>query len=65
MARKFKELEARMSPEAIRASDATHLSLKEAIELEELRDAQRVTQHPLATTPNVDQPVVSKFTTQD
>src|SRR6266567_4723937 len=61
MARKFKELEAKMTPEAIRASDATYLRLKESMALEELRDALRMTQQELATTLNVDQSAVSKL----
>ena len=44
MARKFKELEAKMSPEAIRTSDATYHGLKQSMALEELRDALRMTQ---------------------
>ena len=61
MARKFKELEARMSPEAIRTSDTTHRRLKESMALEELRDALRMTQQELAQSLNVDQSAVSKL----
>ena len=39
MARKFSELEAKMSPEAMTVSDATHRRLKESMVLEEPRDA--------------------------
>jgi len=49
MARKFRELEAKMSPEALRASDAAYRCLKGAMALEELRDALRMTQKELAT----------------
>ena len=61
MARKFKELEARMSPEAIRASDATYRGLKQSMALEELRDALRMTQQELAQALNVDQSAISKL----
>lgn len=61
MARKFKELEAKMSPEAIRVSDLMYTHLKESMALEELRDALRMTQQELAQTLNVDQSAVSKL----
>ena len=61
MARKFKELEARMSPEAIRTSDATYHGLKQSMALEELRDALRMTQQELAQALNVDQSAISKL----
>lgn len=61
MARKFKELEAGMSPEAISASDTIHARLKESMALEELRDALRMTQQELAQTLQVDQSAVSKL----
>src|SRR5208283_3247374 len=61
MARRFKELEARMSPEATVASDVTHRRLKDAMALEELRDALRMTQQELATSLNVDQSAISKL----
>ena len=61
MARKFKELEARMTPEAMRTSDAVYHRLKESMALEELRDALRMTQQELAQTLNVDQSAVSKL----
>ncbi len=54
MARKFKELEAAMSPEAIQASDREYHRLKESMALEELRDALRMTQQELAQALNVD-----------
>jgi DNA-binding XRE family transcriptional regulator len=61
MARKFRELEAEMSPEAIQTSDATYHRLKESMALEELRDALRLTQQELAQTLNVDQSAISKL----
>jgi predicted transcriptional regulator len=61
MARKFRELEARMSPEAMTSSDATYRRLKESMALEELRDALRMTQKELAASLNVDQSAISKL----
>jgi predicted transcriptional regulator len=61
MARKFRELEARMSADAIAASGAIHARLKESMALEELRDALRMTQQELAQTLQVDQSAVSKL----
>jgi len=61
MARKFRELEAKMSPEALRASDAAYRCLKGAMALEELRDALRMTQKELATALKVDQSAISKL----
>lgn len=61
MARKFKELEARMPAEAIAASNTVYTRLKESMALDELRDALRMTQQELAQTLNVDQSAVSKL----
>src|SRR5450759_5830700 len=61
MARKFRELEARMSSEASTTSNAIHHRLKESIALEDLRDALRMTQQELAQTLNVDHSAVSKL----
>src|SRR5450759_3682378 len=61
MAHKFSELEARMSPESIKASDEIYHRLKETMALEELRDALRMTQKELAQTLNVDQSAISKL----
>jgi predicted transcriptional regulator len=61
MARKFRELEAGMSAEAITTSDTIYNRLKETMALEELRDALRMTQQELARTLNVDQSAISKL----
>jgi DNA-binding XRE family transcriptional regulator len=61
MARKFRELEAGMSAEAIAASEKIRTRLKKTMALEELRDAMRMTQQELAQTLNVDQSAVSKL----
>ena len=61
MARKFRELEAKMSTEALTASDATYRRLKESMALEELREALRMTQKELAASLNVDQSAISKL----
>jgi predicted transcriptional regulator len=61
MARKFKELESKMSPKAVQDSDAEYHRLKESMALEELRDALRLTQQELARALNVDQSAVSKL----
>ena len=61
MARKFRELEATMSSEAITASDTIYKRLKESMALEELRAALRMTQQELAQTLTVDQSAVSKL----
>lgn len=61
MARKFAELESRMSAQAIRSSNITFRRLKKAMALEELRDARRMTQQQLAEALKVDQSAVSKL----
>ena len=61
MARKFRELEAGMSSEALATSDTIYHRLKETMALEELRDALRMTQRELAQTLNVDQSAISKL----
>ena len=61
MARKFEELEAKMSRDAIARSDARYMELKADMALEELRDALRLTQQQLAKTLNVDQSAISKL----
>jgi transcriptional regulator with XRE-family HTH domain len=61
MVGKFKELEAKMSPEAIARSDVRYVELKADMALEELRGALRLTQQQLAKTLNVDQSAISKL----
>ena len=61
MARKFRELEARMSPAAVTASEEIYSRLKGTMALDELRDALRMTQQELAQTLKVDQSAVSKL----
>jgi transcriptional regulator with XRE-family HTH domain len=61
MARKFEELEAKMSRQAIARSDSRCAELKADMALEELRDALRLTQQQLAKTLNVDQSAISKL----
>jgi DNA-binding XRE family transcriptional regulator len=61
MARKFKELEAKMAAETIAVSDVIYDRLKETMALEELRDALRMTQKEIAQTLHVDQSAVSKL----
>jgi len=61
MARKFKELEARMTPESIERSNTTYKRLKQDMALEELRNALRLTQQQLAETLEVDQSAISKL----
>ena len=61
MARKFRELEAKMTPGAIADSDAVYRRLKESMALEELRDALRMTQQELAQILHVDQSALSKL----
>jgi len=61
MARKFKELEARMPPASVARSDATYKQLKQDMALEEVRNALRLTQQQLAKTLKVDQSAISKL----
>lgn len=61
MARKFKELEAKMAPESIERSNAAYRQLKQDMALEELRNALRLTQQQLAETLQVDQSAISKL----
>jgi transcriptional regulator with XRE-family HTH domain len=61
MARKFKELEARMSPASVARSNAKYQRLREDMALEELRDALRLTQQQLAETLQIDQSAISKL----
>lgn len=60
MARNFKELEARMSPDALaRAKGKTEQMIRE-MPLDELREALNLTQESLAEALHVQQPFVSK-----
>ncbi|SPF48798.1 conserved hypothetical protein [Candidatus Sulfopaludibacter sp. SbA4] len=61
MARKFKELQAKMSPASIASSDAAYQRLKQEMALEDLRGALRLTQQQLAETLEVDQSAISKL----
>jgi transcriptional regulator with XRE-family HTH domain len=61
MARKFKELEGKMSQASIARSDTAYQRLKQDMALEELRDALRLTQQHLAETLQVDQSAISKL----
>ena len=60
MARNFKELEARMSPEARERAKAKALQMIEEMPLDELREALNLTQESLAETLHVKQPFISK-----
>ncbi len=61
MARKFEELEAKMSPQALARSDAKYRKLKKEMGLAELREALALTQTTLAKTLEINQAAVSKI----
>jgi hypothetical protein len=61
MARKFRELEAKMSPESLRRSDAKANQLKKEMALNELRAAMQITQEHLASLLHVKQAAISKI----
>ena len=61
MARKFKELEGKMSQASIARSNTAYQRLKQDMALEELRGALRLTQQHLAETLHVDQSAISKL----
>lgn len=61
MAKKFRELEAKMTPESIRRSDAKAKRLKAEMPLNELRAALAITQQQLASLLRVNQAAVSKI----
>ena len=61
MARKFRELERKMSPESIARSDEKYKRLKADMALEELRAALAMTQQQLAKSLHVDQSAISKL----
>ena len=61
MARNFRELEARMSPESRKRSDDKTKRMIQAMALDELRAAREMTQEQLATILGVRQAAVSKL----
>lgn len=65
MAKKFVDLQARMSPEARERSEALTRSMLEAMALQELRQAKALSQVDLAERLNVKQAAVSKLERRD
>ena len=61
MAKNFRELEAKMSPEARARSDAKAKKMIEEMALDELRVARELTQEQLARVLRVNQAAVSKM----
>ena len=61
MARKFSELQAKMSPQARARSDALYEQLVAEMPLHELRQARELSQVKLAQALNVNQAAVSKM----
>ena len=61
MAKNFRELEAKMSPEARARSDAKAKKMIEEMALDELRAARELTQEQLARILRVNQAAVSKM----
>ena len=61
MAKNFKELRARLSPEARAASEVEHQSLLEEMSLQQLRKAREMTQARLAEELNLGQGDVSRL----
>ncbi len=61
MARNYKELRAKMSPEARAASEALAKASTAQMALDELREARKLTQTQLAATLSVDQGSISKM----
>jgi DNA-binding XRE family transcriptional regulator len=61
MARNFKELEARMSPERIARSNARVRKMLAEMPLNELREARELTQDSLADILGINQAAVSKL----
>ena len=61
MARKFKELEAKMSPASRARSDAMAKKMLAEMALDELREARRLTQEQLAEQLGVGQAEVSRI----
>lgn len=60
MARDFKELQARMSPEARARAQAKAEQMERELALDELREAMRLTQEALAARLHVHQAAISK-----
>lgn len=60
MARNFKELQARMSPEARARAQAKAEQMERELALDELREAVRLTQEALAERLHVNQAAISK-----
>jgi DNA-binding transcriptional regulator YiaG len=61
MARNFKELEARMSPEARARAKAKAQEMIREMPLDELREAMKLTQESLAESLHVKQATISKM----
>lgn len=61
MARNFKELRARMSPERRARNEAAALALEAGMALDELREARELTQEQLARALGIRQAAVSKM----
>ena len=61
MARNFRELEARMSPESRARSDAKTKKMIAEMALDELREARELTQQHLANLLGINQAAVSKM----
>lgn len=61
MAKKFSELEAKMSPESRKRSDALYRNMLAEMPLNELRQARALSQAKLAETLHVNQAAVSKI----
>ncbi len=61
MAKKFFELEKKMSPDALARSEAKAFAMLEEIRLSELREARGLTQKELAALLNVQQPSIAKM----
>ena len=59
--RNFKELQARMTPEARERAEAKYRQLIQEMALDELRAARDLTQEELARTLGVNQPAVSRL----
>ena len=64
MARNFKELQAKMSPEQKAQADVRYKKLLADMPLAELREARQMTQTALAEILDVNQPAISKIERQ-